>query len=98
MVNNQIKKLRIEKGLSQGQLAEKANVSIRTIQQLEAGNDVSISTLSLIAGALGVEVKKLFDAEVFSQQQERLNFADNQLKYQLHERRREYSTYSQLHL
>lgn len=97
MVNNQIKKLRTKKGLSQGQLAEKANLSIRTIQRVESGNDVSISTLSLIAGALDVEVSELFDEEISSQQQEQLHSLDSQLQYQLHERRKDYSMYSQIY-
>ena len=46
--------------LSQEQLAEKAKVSVRTIQRLESGQDVSIETLNLVAGALSVEVKDLF--------------------------------------
>ena len=66
MINNQIKKLRIEKGLSQEQLAEKANISVRTVQRLEAGNDGSIATLNLIANALGVKVSELFNEEISS--------------------------------
>lgn len=36
---NKIKQLRMGKHLSQEQLAEKAKVSVRTIQRLEAGED-----------------------------------------------------------
>lgn len=61
MVNNRIKQLRLSKNLSQEQLAEKSKVSVRTIQRLEAGNEASIETLNLVAGALGVPVKELFD-------------------------------------
>lgn len=60
MVKNKIKQLRMAKRMSQEQLAEKAQVSVRTIQRLEAGEDASISTLNLVAGALGVEVGDLF--------------------------------------
>lgn len=84
MVDNQIKKLRVEKQFSQEQLAEKAKVSVRTIQRLEAGNDASISTLNLIAGALGVEVGDLF-AKKDSSQEEKIRSADKQLQYQLHQ-------------
>ena len=56
MVNNRIKQLRLSKNLSQEQLAEKSKVSVRTIQRLEAGNEASIETLNLVAGALGVPV------------------------------------------
>lgn len=34
MVNNKIKQLRLSKNLSQEQLAEKAKVSVRTIQRI----------------------------------------------------------------
>ena len=97
MINNQIKKLRIEKGLSQEQLAEKANISVRTVQRLEAGNDGSIATLNLIANALGVKVSELFNEEISSQQQEKIQSANSQLQYQLHERRKEFKTYSQFY-
>lgn len=33
MVETQVRRLRVEKGLSQEQLAEKAKVSVRTIQK-----------------------------------------------------------------
>ena len=46
MQNNKVKKLRLAQHLSQEQLAEKANVSVRTIQRLEAEKDVSASTLN----------------------------------------------------
>lgn len=49
MIKNKIKEMRQEKNLSQEQLAEKAQVSVRTIQRLEAGEDASISTLNLVA-------------------------------------------------
>lgn len=73
MVDNQIKKLRLAKGMSQEQLAEKANVSVRTVQRLEAGDDASISTLNLVAGALGVEVGDLFTKTSSTQQRKKSN-------------------------
>lgn len=60
MIENKIKELRAASHQSQEQLAEKAQVSVRTIQRLEAGDDASISTLNLVAGALGVGVGDLF--------------------------------------
>lgn len=71
MQNNKVKKLRLAQHLSQEQLAEKANVSVRTIQRLEAGKDVSASTLNLIANALGVSVEKLFSPINSFEQQEK---------------------------
>lgn len=63
MTANNIKNLRTQKHVSQEQLAEKARVSVRTIQRLEAGEDASIESLNLIAGALNVEVGDLFAQE-----------------------------------
>lgn len=87
-MTNNIKNLRTQKHLSQEQLAEKARVSVRTIQRLEAGEDASIETLNLIAGALGVEVSDLFTKE--NQQDDKVQEATDQLQYQLQRRREEY--------
>lgn len=97
MVNNKIKQIRLAKHLSQEQLAEKSKVSVRTIQRLEAGEDASISTLNLVAGALGVEVGDLFPKTDSDQQQVKIQSADEQLQYQLHQRREEYSTFNKLY-
>lgn len=79
MVNTQIKELRMAKGLSQEQLAEAAKVSVRTIQRLEAGQDGSIETLNLVAGALGVSVRDLFEDPQAQANQERISRSDSQL-------------------
>ncbi|MFN3954541.1 MAG: 2TM domain-containing protein [Pararhodobacter sp.] len=50
-----IRKIRLEKGLSQAQLAEMSGVSIRTIQRLERGAAASAETLKCIAAVLEVE-------------------------------------------
>lgn len=93
----QIKKIRLEKGLSQEQLAEIAKVSVRTIQRLESGQDVSIQTLNLVVGALGVEVKDLFSDEKTEQEEEKINASNSQLQYQLEKRREEYYTIIKLY-
>lgn len=92
MVETQVRKLRLEKGLSQEQLAEKAKVSVRTIQRLESGQDVSIETLNLVAGALSVEVKDLFTDQKTKKEEEKISHSNNQLQYQLKKRREEYQT------
>lgn len=92
MVETQVRKLRLEKGLSQEQLAEKAKVSVRTIQRLESGQDVSIETLNLVAGALSVEVKDLFTDQKTKKEEEKISHSNNQLQYQLEKRREEYQT------
>ena len=57
-----IKELRIEKKMSQEELAEKSNVSRTTISTLENGSDRTVltSTLQRIASALDTTVDKLF--------------------------------------
>ena len=92
MQNNKVKKLRLAQHLSQEQLAEKANVSVRTIQRLEAGKDVSASTLNLIANALGVSVEKLFSPINSSEQQEKIDLAKEQ-QVQLDKRYTEFRTF-----
>ncbi|TNC47365.1 helix-turn-helix domain-containing protein [Mumia zhuanghuii] len=55
-----IKDLRTARGWSQERLAEVSGVAVRTIQRLEAGNDASLETLSMVANALEVPVRDLF--------------------------------------
>ncbi|WP_205881331.1 helix-turn-helix transcriptional regulator [Leucobacter viscericola] len=59
-MNTRISELRQNLGWSQERLASESGVATRTIQRLEAGNDVSLETLSLIADALDVSVEELF--------------------------------------
>lgn len=94
MIKNKISQLRQERGLSQEQLAEKAHVSVRTIQRLEAGDDASITTLNLVANALAVKVNDLFAEE--ADQQKKADEAQQQLAYQLNQRRQEFQIYKRL--
>ena len=58
-----IKKIRQEKGLTQAQLAEKANLShdyVRQIESLKVANTFSVDTLYRIAKALDTNISKLF--------------------------------------
>lgn len=58
-----IKKIRQEKGLTQAQLAEKADLShdyIRQIESLKVANTFSVDTLYRIAKALDIDISKLF--------------------------------------
>lgn len=48
--------IRKSRGLTQERLAELTNLSVRTIQRLEAGDDSSLETLRLVAKALNVAV------------------------------------------
>jgi transcriptional regulator with XRE-family HTH domain len=56
-----IKELRLAKGLSQEELAEKANTSVTYIGMIESGlRNASFKTIERIAEALEVEAQKLF--------------------------------------
>ena len=60
-----LKKIRIEKGLTQGQLAIKSHVELRTIQAYEQGyrdiNKASYENLSKLATALKCSVNELLE-------------------------------------
>lgn len=60
MNDARIRQLRVARGWSQERLAEESGVAVRTIQRLDAGNDASLETLSLVAKALDVPVRDLF--------------------------------------
>jgi transcriptional regulator with XRE-family HTH domain len=60
MTDTQVKELRTTRGWTQERLATESGVTVRTVQRLEAGNDASLETLSLIASALHVPVRDLF--------------------------------------
>jgi transcriptional regulator with XRE-family HTH domain len=60
MIGQKIKELRIKKGLTQEELAERTNLSVRTIQRIESGDvDPRTYTLNLLAEALDVELETL---------------------------------------
>jgi len=54
-----IRKLRLEKGWSQEQLAEMAGVSSRTIQRIENGYEVSIETIKCLAAVFEIDFNYL---------------------------------------
>jgi transcriptional regulator with XRE-family HTH domain len=60
MSQTRIVELRTQRGWTQQRLAEASGVTVRTLQRLEAGNDVSLDTLSRLGQALGVPVRDLF--------------------------------------
>lgn len=60
MIGQKIKELRLLKGLTQEDLAERTRLSVRTIQRIESGDvDPRTYTLSLLAEALDVELETL---------------------------------------
>ncbi|WP_417365309.1 helix-turn-helix domain-containing protein [Glutamicibacter arilaitensis] len=60
MNESRIAELRRTKGWTQERLAAESGVTVRTVQRLEAGNDASLETISLVAKALDVQVGELF--------------------------------------
>jgi RNA polymerase sigma factor (sigma-70 family) len=54
-----VKRLRTEKGWSQEELANRANVSKKTVENMEASRPTYAGTLAKVARALGVELKQL---------------------------------------
>lgn len=63
-LGERIKRLRLERGLQQRQLAEKAELTPSMVSQIESGRlTPSLHTLGRIAGALGVPIATLFDGQ-----------------------------------
>lgn len=60
MNKTRIVELRQAQGWTQERLATESTVGLRTIQRMEAGEDSSLETLSLVADALRVPVRDLF--------------------------------------
>ncbi len=54
-----VRKLRIERGLSQEQLASMAGVSVRTLQRIERGANASAETLKCLAAVLETDFSQL---------------------------------------
>lgn len=89
-IGKKIKRLRLEKGLTQEELGERTDLSKGFISQLERDiNSPSIETLFSILNVLGSKPKDFFDDEqsrtkvVFSQEEQTV-FMDEEKKYKLH--------------
>ena len=54
-----VRKLRLDKGLSQEQLAEMSGISTRTLQRIERGGKASPETLKCIAAVLETDFATL---------------------------------------
>ena len=59
MNKSKVAEIRKQKSLTQENLAEKAYVTVRTIQRMEAGEEVSSETLKSVSNALDVTVNEL---------------------------------------
>ena len=61
-MKNQVRELRIQKGLAQGQLAEAMGVSRQTINSIETGRYAPSLPLAMaLARFFGVTVEEMFD-------------------------------------
>ncbi len=64
-VNTTLKQTRVKRGLTQVQLAEKANISVRHYQDIEAAtSEPSVKIALLIAQALNTPVEFLFGTAI----------------------------------
>ena len=81
-LGNRIRELRIKRSLTQEMLAEKINLSPKSLSQIELGNNfVSAETLDGICVALDVNPKLLFDFDDFEIKKENyLEEINNKLK------------------
>ncbi len=61
---NKVKSLRLGKNWSQEQLSEVSGLSLRTIQRIENGSNISLESLKVLATALNVEPNELLIQEV----------------------------------
>lgn len=63
-IGHRIKEIRKERGLSQTELAEKINKSLRTVQKYEKGEiEVSVETANDIANVLGTSIAFILTGE-----------------------------------
>lgn len=70
-LGNNIRKIRMEHSLTQEALAEKINLSPKSLSQIELGNNfVSAETLDSLCEALEVSPRILFDFDDFESQKE----------------------------
>lgn len=61
-IGSKIKEIRLKKGMSQEELAEKSQVSLRTIQRIENNeNEPRGKTMQLICESLGIPIEELLD-------------------------------------
>ena len=64
MVRNDVRERRLERGLSQAELADALSVSRQTINSIETGKYVPSLPLALALGRFfGVPVEEMFDAD-----------------------------------
>jgi len=73
-----IRKLRQDKGISQEQLAEAAQLSLRTIQRVEAGHRVSYASLRALSATFDINVDSL-EQELYAMNTSKEDFIEKPL-------------------
>ena len=64
VMNNDVREQRLQRGLSQAELAQMMNVSRQTINSIETGRYIPSLPLALALGRFfGVPVEEMFDAD-----------------------------------
>ncbi len=76
-----IKKLRLQKGWSQEQLADISGLSTRTIQRLERGENASLETLKSLASVFEINVAELSEHYLLDKIEEPIMQPDTKLTY-----------------
>ena len=67
-LGQKIKRMRLKKGMTQEELAEKADISQRTLSGIETGeNFVTAETLDKLVCAMNTSVEKLFETEHYKE-------------------------------
>ncbi|MDC1081192.1 helix-turn-helix domain-containing protein [Flavobacteriaceae bacterium] len=82
LLGKKIIELRKQKGLTQEELVQKCNITVRTIQRIEAGETTPRTfTIKTILNALGYEYEKVFEKEYRGGKFDKiLKFSPNNLK------------------
>lgn len=62
-----VRKLRMERGWSQEQLAQLSGLNIRTIQTIESGNKAGLETLKALAAVFDVDINQLQQEPIMEQ-------------------------------
>lgn len=63
-----VRKLRLQRGWSQEQLAEMAGLSVRTIQRIERGQTVGLESLKSLAAVFEVDLSQLHKLDLFEEE------------------------------
>lgn len=72
-LGKRIKEIRLEFGFTQEQLADKLDISAKSLSQIELGNNfVSAETLESLCDVLCIKPKKLFDFDKYEHSRENI--------------------------